>query len=1007
MEASAHITIERALEKLGMDASPSSGLRWVSDKREEQNPYAYLALEQAGTVEATAVYFRFFNDDRPPRPQVYIYSFNNLDTAISKGADIHHHLWNAGVVPFAFIYGGSEILVYNCGERPEISNSEEEFVTYPHDIIHLLSEIQEEFDKYSARQFDSGLFWDSEERQHFKYDNSAYEQLLEQLKKVKSNIISRVGQEKSALVKRILMMLVLIKYLEERIDENGKGALHPDDFYKEFNAENPTLEGILNNVDTFVDVLNNLSRKEHFNGQIFLLDKDELSLLKAIDLDVFKFFVRGDVSFFSEDNQGIGQMSLWRLYQFNYLPIELISHIYEDFLADENGQKKKGVVYTPPYLVQFLIDRCMPLNAAKEHFKILDPACGSGIFLVGAFKRMIQWWRVRNNWAKPTKDNIDELKQLLLNNVFGCDLEGEAVTLSYFSLGLALLDALSPKEIWNNVHFDNLIETNLFSGDFFKTLHEKKLSNNFDLVIGNPPFNSEFTEWAKIIDCSAKVENPERPVVPDNQIALLFLEQSFSLLRDGGNCCLILPSGPVLYNTKTHDFRKYLFEQNYFKEIYDFTALRATLFTGSSSSAKPAVVTIFAQKCIPDGKQSIQHLIFRRTKASGEKIEFEIDHYDIHIVAYKAALSVSGVWQANFMGGGRLHKLLERIDAEVTLGSYLDEMVAIRGWKVAEGWIESPNAKSIQRIQFLLAKEELTHDETDELNALESKHKADWITGFNFVETEDFTEHGIKATKPCTIGYFYRSAKTNKEIFRPPHLLIKEQSGTLSIPIEFRDDYLTFRNEIIGISAPSSDIDLLRTIEKRIRGNISYSALLWLLSGRIITTREGVVLKNDILSLPYSEKEFCFSSVENILLEDIANHYSNFRKEGEKSEILNIASIDVLKSFGKMYCLILNTVFKNFRPLTPIVGKDFVAYPIVLGDNPEIEIPDSIEDIENNLRMLIDNNAGYNLWIKRIIKVYCKNVVFLYKPNQKRYWLQSIAIRDADETFLDLFNQGK
>lgn len=586
-----------------------------------------------------------------------------------------------------FIFKTSEVLIYNCGKKPQWDTDGENFITPAHDLINLSNDIQNKLELYNVRRFDSGLFWDSSAGKQFKYEDGAYEQLLTQLKNVKSNIISRVGNENAALVKRILMMLILIKYLEERKDEDGKGALNPAEFYKPYNPKNPTLEGVLENADTFTAVLKELSSKEHFNGQIFHLDEPELLALKEkINLSVFQYFVRGDVSFFSKGNQGIGQMSLWKLYQFNYLPIELISHIYEDFLADENGQKKKGVVYTPPYLVQFLIDQCMPLKEPKQDSKILDPACGSGIFLVGAFKRMIQWWRIRNDWKKPAKENIGELKQLLRNNIFGCDLENEAVTLSYFSLGLALLDSLSPKEIWRNVHFDNLIGTNLFQGDFFKTLHAKKLDSDFKLVIGNPPFNSEFTDWAGTVNKQEKENNPERPDVPDNQIALLFLEQSFKLLKEGGNCCLILPSGPVLYNTNTHDFRKYLFDQHFFKGIFDFTPLRAKLFIGSSSNAKPAVVAVVAEKSSPE-KRPCFHYIFRRTKASGEKIDFEIDHYDIHTVSHHTVAKSPGVWQANFMGGGRLHHLLDKISNTQTLGEYLDEMVGKNGWKVGEGWI--------------------------------------------------------------------------------------------------------------------------------------------------------------------------------------------------------------------------------------------------------------------------------------------------------------------------------
>lgn len=1003
MGLDANIELKEALEKLRMDDVHSSGLRWVSKKEEELDSYIYLALEQACLFGATAVYFRLFNDGRPPRPQIFIYTFNDLNIAESKAPDIHHHLWNAGLVPYCFIFTSTKILVYNCGRKPDIDTSADNFITSPHDTINLLSEVQDKLLSYSAHQFDSGLFWDSDIGKDFKYDQSAYEQLLTQLKNVKNNIISRVGVEHARLVKRVLMMLILIKYLEERKDEQGQGALNPVEFYNEFNEEDPSLTGVLSNSDTFAAVLYKLSGKDHFNGQIFFLSKEDLSSLGKIDLKIFQQFVKGNTAFFSSPNDVIGQMTLWRLYQFNYLPIELISHIYEDFLADENGKKKKGVVYTPPYLVQFLIDKSMPLDHPKMKFKILDPACGSGIFLVGAFKRMIQWWRVNNNWKKPHKENIEELKNILLSNIYGCDLEEEAIILTYFSLSLALLDALSPKEIWNNVHFDNLIGQNLFPNDFFKTIQQDELVNDFDLIIGNPPFESSFTEWAKIADSSEKRAKPDRPEVPDNQIALLFLEQSFKLLRQGGTCCLILPSGPVLYNTKTHEFKKYLFETNYFSEIFDFTPLRAKLFTGSSSKAKPSVIAVFAEKKTPEG-EPVYHLIFRRTRASGEKIEFEIDHYDIHKVAYKTALNVPEVWQTNFMGGGRLHRLVDKISSESTLQEYLDEKIENRGWKVGEGWIEAPESEPLKKIKFLSHKNNPSEEEKRKLQELELKHKADWITGYPLLETKDFTESGIKQTNPCEIEYFYRSSKKSKEIFRPPHLIIHESVKDGKIPVFFRKDYITFKDSFFGIHAPEQDENELKNIKDYLN-NKHNVALLWLNSGKVITMREGVPLMNDILSLPFPAIEF--NEIENVLLDDISNHYSAFRKEGEKSDILNTVSNNDLDAFGELYCRILNGVYKNFKPFSPIIGMEFIAYPFILGNKPEIEIPESIETIEDKLRNLIDNKVRYNLWIKRVVKVFHKNVIFLYKPNQKRYWLKSIAIHDADETFMDLYNQGK
>lgn len=1005
MSAKVKITFNDALGKLEMD-NDSIGLRFISKRGKEENPDLYLALEEADEFGATAVYFRFYDDHRPPKPQIYLYDKSGLEQDTISDADIHHRLWNAGIVPFCFIFRASRVLVYNCGEKPSYDKSYN-FTTSHHDLINLLSDTQQKLDLYNARKFDSGLFWESEAGKKFNYKDGAYQQLLKQLSNVKSIIISRIGNEHASLVKRLLMMLILIKYLEERVDDEGKGALNPAEFYRNYNPENPTLEGVLSSPNTFLAVLNELSKKENFNGQIFQLNDAEQQTVKSkIDFTLLQYFVKGEMEFFSKKSQGIGQMSLWKLYQFNYLPIELISHIYEDFLADGNGQKKKGVVYTPPYLVQLLIDQCMPLDDPKENFKVLDPACGSGIFLVGAYKRMIQWWRLKNNWKKPGKENIEELKQVLQNNIYGCDIEDEAVTLTYFSLSLALLDSLSPKEIWGNVHFDNLVGTNLIKGDFFKSLSEGKLKNDFQLVIGNPPFESKLTAWADNIDKCEGEGSSERPVMPDKQVALLFLEQSLKLLINGGDCCLILPSGPTLYNIGSHDFRRFLMERYYVKNIFDFTPLRTKLFIGSSSDAKPAVVAIFVENDEPKNRPCF-HYIFRRTKASGEKIDFEIDHYDIHKVSHASAINNARVWQANFMGGGRLYHLLDKIGKERTLDEYLEEKVKNHGWKTGEGWIESPDSEEIMRVKQLSLKTNRTENEEKEFILLEEKYKADWITGYNYVETNSFTEEGVKSVKTCDSRYFLRPRGENRKIFQPPHLLIKEQSGVNSIPIEYRDDYLTFKNEIFGIYAPESDKYLLKKIEERYKNNQYYSALLWLLSGRIITYREGVTLKKDILSLPYPKEEIEFDPIEKILLSDISFYYSEFRKLGEKSVVLTRPNKKDLEMYGILFCRILNSVFDDFKPLSPIIGKEFVTYPFVLGNKPETDIPTSIEEIEDKLENLIESRQKYNIWVKRIVKVYHKNVIFIYKPNQKRYWLRSIAVRDADETFLDLYKQGK
>ena len=192
-------------------------------------------------------------------------------------------------------------------------------------------------------------------------------------------------------------------------------------------------------------------------------------------------------------------MYLWRLYSFRYLPVELISRIYEEFIPDT-----AGVVYTPPFLVDLLIDECMPLDDyekfSNNKFKVIDPACGSGIFCVSAYQRLIDW-HIINNYKETKQWNknigIETLKEILVENIFGIDKEQEAVNIAVFSLILALLEKLTPIQLWEdldfgdkrknpNKKFKNLKENNIIHDNFFNYL--QTADNDFDLVIGNPPF---------------------------------------------------------------------------------------------------------------------------------------------------------------------------------------------------------------------------------------------------------------------------------------------------------------------------------------------------------------------------------------------------------------------------------------------------------------------------------------------------------------------------------------
>ena len=125
---------------------------------------------------------------------------------------------------------------------------------------------------------------------------------------------------------------------------------------------------------------------------------------------------------------------------------------------------------------------------------------------------------------------------------------------------------------------------------------------------------------------------------------------------------------------------------------------------------------------------------------------------------------------------------------------------------------------------------------------------------------------------------------------------------------------------------------------------------------------------------------------------------SDFSKTNPKTE-------NLLKEFGDIYCKILNSVYKEFKPLNPFITPHFIYFPFYYGKKPSI-LKQNRDDIENYLNKLVFKQEGKSLKIVRIVRIYEENIIYLIKPNQIRYWMKSIAVRDADETFADLVKQG-
>lgn len=1010
----------------------------LAEKRRDEAPLEEIvALERAIHFEADYVYFRRF-PERPAMATAYVYDWTErlVEARASRKrrratfskklpekveielAELHRRFWSACEIPLVYIFLPTEVQIYHILKGPQ--EIDDRITHAPLKTIMLGEEIAgalEELKQFSARRLDDGRFWEENaDAKMLGLSGAAFMALSQEIEACRNELVD-THRIPGPLVRRLLILFVLIKYLEERKDSQGHGVFPPGTFAL-FHENATSFVDLLRaggkDVLSFFDYL---ATKDRFNGDVFHLEEAERKALLKTDLRLFADLLEGKL-------EG-KQRTFWRRYAFNELPVELISHLYEQFLP-----RQPGVVYTPPFLVSFILDEVLPLSEdTPENFRLIDPACGSGVFLVGAFRRLVQRWRKAHKYEYP---DVDTLQRLLRDHIFGVDLEGEAVRLTMFSLSVAICDFLQPRIIWHDLHFDRLRDTNLLEGDFFLHLKKNKRwqgPDGFDLVVGNPPFLSELTKAGEEIVGNLIEETKKGPKketafdLPDNQAALLFLECAMRIAKPGGQVALIQPSGPLLYGENSSRFRASFLERNQVTQIVDLTHLSRVLFkrpasgrvkeTGGSSnnSADVAVAVIFAEKADPDDSPLL-HVTVRRTVQAEQKLLFEIDHYDLHFISREEARDNPRIWKANFIGGGRIPRLLQRFEGAESLGEFLDRAERTRGWVSGEGYIAGSEAK-IERLEALTAKQAtqgLTDAERSELKAIERRYrKAPWLTDKRTLPTEAFTSTGVDQSKVTIIRQHFFAEPRQEKLFAGPVLLIKKvaEAAGGQIPVALVEEGICFKHRIFGIHAPDSDREDLAHIHELIRNHRLVRFHLLATSGEYLINKSSAIRSADILDLPFFNKgsNLRCSPIEEALMDDVLEHVADFKRKGEEAAVLGRPTVEQLDQFGEFFCAVLGTIYPSLKRLEPVPFADGICYPFFFGKKPSERI-DGSEAATLRLEQILTTTIGSSLRCQRILRLFSGNMLLLVKPAQLRYWLRSIAVRDADELFWELQERG-
>lgn len=794
-----------------------------------------------------------------------------------------------------------------------------------------------------------------------------------------------------------------------------------------------------------------------------------------------------------------GQLCLWPRYSFDAVPLDFISSIYEEFAKKEkfkltkqsfdnlrknnlslsiltklaklknreykdekkflNALEKKigkeqtlrykflilkhaivkdsGVNYTPGHIVDFILDGILPWNGPEWDLKILDPASGSGIFLVKAFQRLIYRWKN----AHPGEEiKSKTLKSMLENNVFGVDINSHAIRVASFSLYLTMCDEIDPRHYWKMVKFPRLRGKNLLDEDFFKEdikgIRTDKDAGSYDLVIGNAPWGKNSAtslakNWAKAHQWTMTYGN----------IGPLFLPKIAALTKPGGRIAMMQPSGVLIFNQvgPAKKFRQKLFSEFKVEEIVNLSALRFGLFKNSISPS--CIITMRAMP--PDGGP-LSYICPKPVYTNEDNYRTIIEPQDINTIYPQEAITDPLVWTALMWGGRRDLVFVRRLSKQASLANLKSLNIDV---VTTQGIIRGNREKKCEPLlKRRILDTSMFPDDT-----------------FLYLETSSlpFNKDPYAERPRATISKSSGLPQLS-EAFNLPQLLIKlswlQHSGRFQAAI-VKMEGRTQRGKKEGIICSGSyvSVHVVKQFSSVLEGAwLSYNStlcvyFLLLSSGRFASFIPEIKPK-ELLSVPVPEPQpellqdihtiedvdqrirqaFALKESEWVLIEDLFNYtlpdfkgdssspgrQRTHRQDDKKNIEPELQAyceyfMRVLKAgFGQDKQISVAIFQEQSSPYLPVrLVAFYLNQTIHKGIKIEpIDSPALLKRLDMLNEAFIDQGHKEGIFYQRVTRIYTSTqlqgqtvpTIYFVKPDKIRYWTRSMALRDADEVAADI-----
>jgi len=541
--------------------------------------------------------------------------------------------------------------------------------------------------------------------------------------------------------------------------------------------------------------------KRDFNGDFLDPENAPLADWRHLSAQAYDLLNR----FLSRVDIETGQGSFWN-YDFRYIPVELISGIYETFLGDD--QEALGAYYTPRHLANLAVDQAFAVSADVTQEVVFDGACGSGILLTTAFRRMISAAEHRSG----SELTLSARCKLLERAIRGGDVSKAACRVTAFSLYLSLMEELQPSDILllqedEQVKLPALIGKTILcgqeNGEFFSAKQRFANMQSCTVFLSNPPWfepggdikGLPYEKWA---------ERHNR-FLPHRQIAAAFAHKALETTTDAGRVCLILPVKLFTAPTSQRFLREWLAQCN-IERIINFSDIRRLLFSGA---IHPCVIVTGQRRSVAT----------RGKIAYNERIDYWVPKADVSIAfgrltvhsADRHRLLTQEVWADNqalrthLWGGENDAALIGKLALAGTVSDLTRGHNA--RWQIVKGFNQNRHSSP-----------PLTVAPLKKMRFLNTRH---------IPRDTPVLDLQVLTAFPDNIKSVVSYGSQNGAAFEGPRVLFPDgASSDFEVNAVFAHERFCFKHSVAAIRGPDEDEDLLRFLTMYLRSNLTRYLLL-------------------------------------------------------------------------------------------------------------------------------------------------------------------------------------